>query len=201
MRPCKGIRGAASRDRRLLSDCRAPRPFAAPSPRWKGLFDDNKRFQAHDARNRLRADGAAGRMVADLRVGRHRAAAAAAVRAAAHSGRRLPLDAGLLAVGPERRRLQLGAGHLGAAARLWHVVDAGLLGLRRRRLPVARRLLGHERGLLRRPELRLRLQRQRLLGRTLGSRPFPLQPVGQQPAARPRAQRLQHAGGAAPRTA
>ena len=77
-------------------------------------------------------------------------------------------------------RLLLGSRHLGRTAAAGLSVDAGLLGLEQRRLPVARRLLGPASRLLRRRQLRLRLLRPRLRRRLLGPRRIPLQPRVQQ---------------------
>ena len=92
-----------------------------------------------------------------VRLGEHRAAAAAGLRAAADPGTGLHLDARLLGLGA--LWLLLGAGHLGTGAVRRRAVDAGLLGLERRRLHLPSRLLGTPRGLLRRHQLRLRLRR------------------------------------------
>ena len=94
------------------------------------------------------------------------------------AGSRLSLDTGLLGLRP--LRLLLGARRLGVAARGRTAVDARLLGLVRRRLPLVRRLLGSPRRLLRRHQLRLWLSGQRVLRRSLGSRPLLLQPCRSQ---------------------
>ena len=87
----------------------------------------------------------------------HRAAAAARVRAAAHSGAGLHLDPGIL--GLRSGRLFLGARHVGPAARGGFPVDARLLGLGQRTLCMECGLLGPADRLLRWRELRLRLPR------------------------------------------
>ena len=61
-------------------------------------------------------------------------------------------------------------GTVGARALAGAAVDPGLLGLRRRHLPLARRLLGPARRLLWRHQLRVRLQRRRLPRRLLARR-------------------------------
>src|SRR5262249_61019685 len=77
----------------------------------------------------------------------------------ADPGSRLHLDARLL--GLRRRRLLLGAWHLGRAADGRLSLDPGLLGLARGRLCLERRLLGPAHRLLRRPPFQVPLLRRR----------------------------------------
>src|SRR5207248_11181986 len=87
-------------------------------------------------------------------------------------GRRLYLDPGLLGL---RFRLLLGPWRLGASAAGRIPVDPRILGLQREQLFLQRRLLGPDRRVLRRNQLRLRLRRTRLLRRTMGRQYVPLQ--------------------------
>src|SRR5450631_2799215 len=97
-------------------------------------------------------------------VGRHfgqRATArASGIRSTADPRRRISMDARLLGVERRRPRLLLGSRHLGRSSAAGLLMDAWLLGRRRRAIFLARRLLGTACRLLWWCELRSRLWRQ-----------------------------------------
>src|SRR5690242_4795492 len=99
-----------------------------------------------------RFDAGASRSVAGAsqrwRCCTHRPACAACIRAAHLSRSRISLDARLLGI--RTRWILLGAGNLGDGARGWIPLDAWLLGMGRRRVHLACRILGTARRLLRR---------------------------------------------------
>ena len=80
----------------------------------------------------------------------------------------VPATSGTPATGPGAVRLLLGAGRLGARALHRRAMDAPVVGLLRRPLSLALRLLGLACRLLRRRSLRLRIYRFRLPRRLLG---------------------------------
>ena len=94
-----------------------------------------------------------------------RPAPAAVLRAAGYSGGGIYLGARLLGLGQDAGRLLLGAGDVGRAATTRATVDASLLGLGRRTIPLPSRLLGARSRLLRRHRLWLRLWRRIAGGR------------------------------------
>src|SRR5258708_38933448 len=85
------------------------------------------------------------------------------------SGARLLMDPRLL--GLQHRRIFLGSRNLGHAAASGRTLDAGVLGLGRRRVPVSRRILGAARGFLRRAQFRRRRTWGGALGGALGAGP------------------------------
>src|ERR1700734_1389919 len=94
------------------------------------------------------------------------AAAVAGLRPTALPRRRLFVDSGLLVLG--RRRVLLGSRDLGAAAASRRALDSRLLGVRRWRVCLPRRLLGPARRVLRRRELWIRIRGCGVRRRTLG---------------------------------
>src|SRR4029077_18253560 len=108
------------------------------------------------------------------------------------SRRWLSVDAWLLGLRCRRRRLLLGAGHLGHGSGTWTALDSGLLGLGRQRIRFLQRLLGPAGWFLRRRQLRLWILRRWLSGWTLAGRTVLLQPFSEQCECHQHSQRLQH---------